>query len=208
MSFIKKSFVAAAFIGCMQIAQKVTLGGIFSSFKSYFSLAHCVAPLLGFFSTTSMVYYSFFFRTIVQYLIYTSWSFYLPTLCGTLWLSTESRVFKLVVPAVCIVLFASHPQASLLFSCYWIIPLILSFTPKRWIVLQAVGSTFTTHAVGSVLWIYSHPTDPLFWNALLGRVLFERLNYALILTVSYYGLNALGALINNYLSPSFKRSIA
>lgn len=208
MPFIKKSIVAVAFTGCMHIAQKVTLGGIFGSLKSYFSLAHCTAPLLGFFSTSSTVYYSFFFRAAVRYLVLNSWSFYLPTLCGTLWLSTESRVFKLVVPVVCIVLFASHSQASLLFSCYWIIPLILSFAPKRWIALQAVGSTFTTHAVGSVLWIYSHPTDPLFWNALLGRVLFERLSYALILTVSYYGLTALGALINNYLSPSFKRSIA
>ena len=52
MSFIKKSLIAAAFTGCMHIARKVTLGGLFGTLNGYFSLAHCTAPLLGFFSTS------------------------------------------------------------------------------------------------------------------------------------------------------------
>lgn len=206
MSVIKKSFVAAAFPGLMHIARKVTLGGVYGSLNGYFSLAPCIAPLLGFFCTSSTVVYSFALRAIIHYLVHAHYSFYLPTLCGTLWLSTESRILKLSIPALCIALFVSHPQASVLFSCYWIIPLILSFTPKRFIFLQAVGSTFTTHAVGSVLWLYTHQTDPLFWNALLGRVLFERLSYALILAISYYGLKALIEV--THISPYFKRSTA
>ncbi len=206
MSAIKKSFVAAAFTGLMHIARKVTVGGVYGSLNGYFSLAPCIAPLFGFFCTSSTVLYSFILRAIVHYVIHSNYSFYLPTLCGTLWLSTESRALKLVIPALCIALFAIHPQASVLFSCYWITPLILSFAPKRFIFLQAVGSTFTAHAVGSVFWIYAHQTDPLFWNALLGRVLFERLSYALIVTTSYYGLTALVAVTR--LSPYFKRSTA
>jgi hypothetical protein len=203
MSIIRKSFIAAAFTSWMHIVRKVTLCGVYGSLKSSFSLAHCTAPLLGFFCASSTIWYAFILRSCITYLVQAQFSLYLPTLGGTLWLSSKSRLFKMAVPALCIGLFASHAQASPLVTCYWIIPLILSFAPKRFIFLQALASTFTTHAVGSVLWLYTHNTDPLFWNALLWWIPFERLCYALILTTSYYGVKALARLP----SPSFKRSL-
>jgi hypothetical protein len=53
---------------------------------------------------------------------------------------------------------------------------------------HALTATFIAHAVGSTIWIYSQPTTPAFWLALIPIVALERLIYAVGITVMHSAL--------------------
>lgn len=81
------------------------------------------------------------------------------------------------IPLVCMALFMWHPvgwQAAP-YSFYWLIPAFIVALPvrNRWLV--ALGSTLTAHAVGSVLWIWTHPGMlSSLWLGLIPVVAYER----------------------------------
>lgn len=155
-------------------------------------LASSLAPLIGYFSNVYTALFVYFIRTawILIETQSTSLSFYLPTLSGTFYLSTQSRIAKAFIPALCVVLFLLHPigSASWAYTVYWIAPIVLSFFSIKSIFLRSLASTLTTHAVGSVLWIYTHHTTTLYWHSLISIVWLERLTSALILTAGYYAI--------------------
>ncbi len=166
---------------------------IFASSSLSFGLSAALAPLIGFFSSASRCFGFYALRTCIY--LATSWhlpgfTYYLPTLAGSLALSSQSRLVEALIPALCMATFILHPigASSWLYSLYWLIPIGISIVPKRSIFLRSLSSTFITHAVGSVLYIYTHPTTTLFWHALAPQVWLERLAYALILTSCYYGI--------------------
>lgn len=160
-------------------------------FASSFGLSAALAPLIGFFSSASLCFGFYALRTGMY--LATSWhlasiTYYLPTLAGSLVLSARSRLIESLIPGLCIGTFIIHPigGSSWLYSLYWLIPIGISILPQRSTFLRSLSSTFTTHAVGSVLYLYTHPTTSLFWYALIPQVWLERLAYALILTSCYY----------------------
>jgi hypothetical protein len=85
-------------------------------------------------------------------------------------------------------LFAIHPIGSyaLPYTAYWIIPLIALAYPHKNFFAHALGSTFITHAVGSVIWLYTRPTTPLYWMSLIPVVIIERLLIAAGMTILYF----------------------
>ena len=156
-----------------------------------FSLSSCLAPLIGFFSGVSSAAIVYVTRTIYAVLVTQSMGsslLHLPTLSGTLYLTTESRLVKALIPLTCILLFLAHPVgcSAWTYTLYWIPPLVLSFLPMRSIFLRSLTCTLATHAVGSTIWLYTHPTTALYWHSLIGIVWIERLISALILTTGYY----------------------
>ncbi|MFA6907667.1 MAG: hypothetical protein WC263_02465, partial [Candidatus Micrarchaeia archaeon] len=78
------------------------------------------------------------------------------------------------------------------YSLYWLIPAIALALPEH-LLLRSLGSTFTAHAIGGVIWIYSFPTTPAFWMMLIPIVAFERLLFALGISGSYIAFNTLFA---------------
>ncbi len=175
----------------METTRKISLFGLslllkLLSFVSY-SLTACFTPIVGFFVKPHTCLTLFGLRTVLS-LITGSFSWYLPTLAGSLVLSSQSRVLSTMIPLLCIGLFLLHPVGSLSwqYTLYWLIPMGLSLSSQPSIFTRALISTYTTHAVGSVLWLYTHVTTPVYWHTLIAQVWFERLAYALILTGSYY----------------------
>ena len=150
-------------------------------------LAAVCAPLLGFFAKPQTTLTFFGLRTALA-LITGHFSCYIPTLAGSLVLSTQSRVVSVLIPLTCMGLFILHPigSASWLYTLYWLIPIGLSTSSQPSIFTRALISTYTTHAVGSVIWLYTHVTTPVYWHTLIAQVWFERLAYAGLLTGSYY----------------------
>ncbi len=154
-------------------------------------LSAAFAPAIGFFSSGITCCMLYFLRTslsLISHAHVAGCFLYLPTLAGSLVLSTNSKLFKILIPLSCMGLFLVHPTGahSWLYTLYWLIPIGISCLSSRSIVLKSLASTFTTHAVGSTIYLYTHPTTSLYWHALIGQVWIERLSYALILTLSYY----------------------
>jgi hypothetical protein len=75
------------------------------------------------------------------------------------------------------------------YSLYWLIPMVLYFAPKN-LFLRSLGSTFTAHAIGSVLFLYSIPTAPALWIMLLPIVAIERLVFAAGISASFVAFNS------------------
>src|SRR5216684_1589321 len=74
---------------------------------------------------------------------------------ATLYWATNHYTIRLLLPIACMGLFVIHPigAQAFVYSLYWLIPVILYFIPQRSLFLQALGSTFIAHAVGSVIWL-------------------------------------------------------
>ncbi len=154
-------------------------------------LASSISPVIGFFSNTQTVLSVYLLRTALLAIFSKSigiYFFHVPTLCGSLYLSSSSKLLKASLPVFAILLFLLHPVGLLswTYTLYWFPPLLLTFFAQRSIFIQALSSTLVTHAIGSVLWLHSHQTTPAYWHALHSVVWLERLLCALLLTASYY----------------------
>jgi hypothetical protein len=84
------------------------------------------------------------------------------------------------LPLLCMALFVSHPvgAAAAPYAFYWFIPMIIAMMRTENIWLHSLASTFTAHAVGSVIWLYTMPMTPAAWLALIPLVACERILYA------------------------------
>ncbi len=109
---------------------------------------------------------------------------------GTLYLTLRHRLVKALLPALCMLAFMAHPVGHIAwyYSLYWLIPLTISLLKPRSIFLQSLACTFFMHALGSTLWLYTHPTNALFWYGLMPLVPLERILFASIMTAGYYGI--------------------
>jgi len=97
---------------------------------------------------------------------------------------------KSLIAILCMILFISHPigRQAWIYSLYWLIPLIASFFPKR-LFLKALGSTFTAHAVGSTVFLYTIGLTPQVWLGLISVTFVERFSFAVGIYASYFILN-------------------
>jgi hypothetical protein len=109
--------------------------------------------------------------------IFTILSLKISSLCAAAYWAKDSFFTRFFIPALCIILFNFHPvgQQAWLYSCYWLIPLVLYWAPQKNIFVQAIASTFIAHGVGSVLWLYFMPMTAQMFIALIPIVFVERL---------------------------------
>ncbi len=92
----------------------------------------------------------------------------------------------IIIPAAAMIAFWLNPvgQQAWFYALYWLIPIAVKFLPDR-LLLRSLGSTFTAHAVGSVLFLYTIPTAPALWLALIPIVALERGAFALGISASH-----------------------
>lgn len=118
-------------------------------------------------------------------------SLYLPTIAASAYWNYTNVWIRCVLPAVCMVAFIAHPVGfqSYWYASYWFIPLVLYAIKPQGTFFTALGATYVQHAVGSVIWLYTVPTVPALWNALIPVVFFERLLYAAAMTLIMVSIN-------------------
>ncbi|MDO8480762.1 MAG: hypothetical protein Q7S65_02990 [Nanoarchaeota archaeon] len=107
-----------------------------------------------------------------------------------------SNIAMIVVPLLAMLLFITHPVAgkAWYYSLYWLIPplgVLLPDKMKGKLAFRSLGATFTAHAVGGVIWLYTVPMTALQWTALVPVVAVERLLFASGIAVSYVVMNTL-----------------
>jgi len=114
---------------------------------------------------------------------------FFPMVLAAVYLGTKSRK-NAFIPALCILLFIIHPvgRQAWYYSMYWLIPVLAVFKKER-LILNALGATFTAHAIGSTIFLYAFGYTPAFWTALIPIVAYERGVFALGIWASYLILN-------------------
>lgn len=105
---------------------------------------------------------------------------------------SKGKLAQAVVPIACMALFIINPTGaqSWQYSLFWLIPAIVLLLPEN-LFLRSLGSTFTAHAIGGIVWLYFVPTTPAFWLALIPIVIMERTLFALGISASYFALNTI-----------------
>lgn len=103
---------------------------------------------------------------------------------------SKGKVAGAIVPIICMALFVAHPVGAQAwaYSLYWFVPAIALLLPEH-LFLRSLGSTFSAHAVGGIIWLYLIPTTPAFWLALIPIVAFERLLFAAGISASFVAFN-------------------
>lgn len=121
---------------------------------------------------------------------------FFPMLFAVLYFAKKGKL-NLIIPAVAIVAFVAHPigRDVWYFSLFWTIPIIAYFLRDRFLFARALGSTFTAHAVGGALWIWTFSLPASVWNSLIPVVAAERLLFAIGITGSFVLVNNLLCLL-------------
>jgi hypothetical protein len=124
----------------------------------------------------------------------------LPGLVGGLYWSVAHWSIRLLVPIACMVLFLSHPTGAQAwgYPLFWLIPIGIYVCSGRSIVANALASTFITHAVGSVIYLYSFVTAPDYWWGLMPVVVFERALFAAVMVLIYIFASLIRAQVQRY----------
>lgn len=193
----------------------VHFSGMIGSYKTYFSCANIIWPLMAFLVPTQPL---FGMLSLLAGLKVMGLPFIplmtitngIPTLASILSIKAhESRianfVMHIILPLICITLFILHPTGSQApaYSAYWLIPIIIFISRLNSVFTQTLASTFVAHAVGSIIWIYTIKTTPEFWIALIPVVALERL----VLAGSIAGLVYLNAFFTNFNMPTYFRRL-
>jgi len=157
-----------------------------------FSGISMVSPLVGAFGGVTGATLFFCVNFLLRYAIWglpslSILAMHVPGWCAGLYLASSHWSIRLLLPLGCIALFLVHPigGAAAAYSVYWLIPVVLFSISHKSLFLHALGATFTAHAVGSVIWLYTTISTPSLWLSLIPLVALERLTYAAGLVVMH-----------------------
>ncbi len=99
---------------------------------------------------------------------------FLPAICAAVYFGLKNKYTAIVFP-ICIALFLINPigRQAWMYSAIWLIPFVATFFKKK-LILNSLGATFTAHAVGSVIFLYTFGLTPAIWIGLIPVVFIER----------------------------------
>lgn len=107
----------------------------------------------------------------------------------------QSKAIRTLIPVVCMVAFVVHPVGSLVawYALLWLIPVFVQYFNRKLLFADALAATFTAHAVGSIIWLYTVPMTAAHYVTLVPLVIAERLLFATGITLGVYLINYLSA---------------
>jgi len=184
----KSAMVCGSSILLLKLAGLVKFSYMVGTYSGFFSGMSIAVPLAGAFAGVLGSWTVFLARLVMggafsaHYLAYC-----IPGLCASLYWAHANFFVRLLLPALCIVVFIAHPVGgeAALYTVYWLIPIALYFFPRKSLFFQALGSTLVAHAVGSVIWLYTVPMTATMWLALIPIVAIERLLFSSGMLITY-----------------------
>lgn len=190
--FIEKFTTQYLSLIILELCKYVKISFALASGGIFFSLTQVLMPVIGLYKNKQFNAIIYAVRTLFRIFILgfnpLILFYYLPTFCGNAYLANKSTITKIAIPLICMIMFIVHPIGSqaFIYSMYWLIPIAIAFFKPNSIFLQALGSTFTVQAVGSVVWLYTKKIDPSMWIMLIPFVIIERLILASLTTIAFY----------------------
>jgi hypothetical protein len=181
---------AGSFIALLYCATKVTFSYMLGSSVAYFSAINCLAPLAGLCGVTSFVWLYYMLQALLLHGSLSSilLALHLPTLAAALYWKYDHLLYRVGLPLLCMIAFLLHPAGSqsAFYAVWWLIPMAMYIRKSSSFFVHALASTFTAHAVGTVMWLYVHPLTPALYAQLMPIVFVERMVYASGMTLAYY----------------------
>lgn len=182
----------------MKISSIGKMSFILGSHAAFFTAAAIVMPLSGAFAGIAGSCAAFGLGVMIRGLLTGSMPLYflayhIPGLCASLYWATSSKILRIAPALLCMILFLIHPVGfgAAWYSLFWLIPIILTFRKSSGLFATALASTFTAHAVGTLIWLYTLPMAPHDFIALVPVVLVERLLFAAGMVVGYKAIAAI-----------------
>lgn len=128
-----------------------------------------------------------------------------PMMFAAYYFGSRSRS-RVIIPLLCMGLFVLHPigRQTWYYSLYWLIPVAAAVWKDR-LFLRSLGATFTAHAIGSVAFLYAFNIPADVWAALIPIVAYERLSFAIGISVSYIAVNTVLSSISSRVDVSCLR---
>jgi hypothetical protein len=225
MQFINKKAIKLLFLVSSLIVGlffKLSFG--FGSYNYFFSGINFFAPLLGIiFNFPGIICFGIVFLILKQFFLGAMFTFGIPTLVGSVCFAVLNRkyekvffydvldfVLRVVLPLSLIIIFILHPAGNkaFVYSFYWFIPIIFYLLQRLGfyssVFSAALSATFITHAIGSIIWLYTLNLTSQQWIGLIPIVAVERLTFAFGITLSSVFLNKFCNVDKNFY---YKRSL-
>ena len=185
--------IALCTLGILYLASYFKISGVHGSFGSFFSISNLIAPLIGAFGGISGSLAIFGTSIIGRFLLahftmIINPFYHIPSFFASLYWATNKAYIRIGIPLACMALFIAHPVGwyAAAYALFWFIPIIVHCFGRNILFLTALGSTFTAHAVGSVIYLYMiNPMFPEAWIALIPIVPVERLLFASGMVIAY-----------------------
>lgn len=193
---IKPLVAALSFNSIIKIFSFWKISFILGPYLAFFSLAPILMPLAGAFAGISGSALTCTLHFLIYCIVTKSFSYHILAYCvpgffASLWWSNKSTWLRVLPALCCMLLFVMHPVGSsaALYSLFWLIPIFISVLNYKHIFATALASTFTAHAVGSVIWLYTVPMSADQWLMLMPVVVIERLVFTLGMISAYAIIN-------------------
>ena len=200
MNFTKKHLVfLVIFTALSLVANQINFSALVGQENQFFTLFQFFGPIAGAFlgpvwGVASVLFAQVFNNLIVgkEWTLITFWRL-LPMMVAAFYFGSikENRRWaqsSYLIPLLCMGIFIAHPvgRQAWFFSLYWLIPVIAKLPKLReYLFLRSLGATFTAHAVGGALWVWTVPMTAGQWIGLIPVVAYERLLFAVGIAVSY-----------------------
>jgi hypothetical protein len=201
--FTKKRVIfVALFVVFAFFAQMINFSPLIGAENQSFTLFQFFGPIAGSFLGSVFGVIAVLFAELINFFVVGKEATWInifrlaPMLFAVYYFGSKKKSLNVMIPLAAMVLFIMHPvgRQAWVYSLFWTIPLIARLMPAKYaysIPLRSLGATFTAHAIGTVLFIWTIPTEPGMWITLIPVTAFERLMFALGMGVSYVGFNAL-----------------
>tara|TARA_Y100000310_G_C20638672_1_gene792631 strand:+ start:284 stop:1024 length:741 start_codon:yes stop_codon:yes gene_type:complete len=197
---IKRIIFLLVFFVLVLVSKKINFSALVGADSQFFTIFQFFGPIAGSFLGPVFGITAVFLSQVSDYFIVgKEWSIIniarlLPMLFAVYYFGSKKKILGAVIPIICMLLFVVHPigQQVWFFSLYWLIPVIGKLLPKKvpgQLFFRSYGATFTAHAVGGALWIYTVPSTPAMWISLIPIVAFERFLFGLGIAGSYVVFN-------------------
>lgn len=184
------------FNALIKLSGLVKLSFIVGSQLAFFSAVAIITPLSGAFAGFAGSFGVFGVGILIRAFL-SGWmplhflAYHIPGLFGSLFWATESKIARIIPAVLCMAIFIMHPVGSsaALYSLFWLIPIYTTLFCTDSIFTCAVGSTFTAHAVGSIIWLITVPMNADQWLALIPIVIVERALFSIGIVGGYKVIN-------------------
>ena len=194
------------------IAFQISISHIIGSSQN-FTLFELLGPVGGMFlgpilgAASAFVVYSLNIFIFHKSLDFLTMALVLPPMLAAVYFGLKQKKTAIIFP-ICIVLFLLNPigRQAWMYSMIWLIPFIATFFKRR-LILNSLGATFTAHAVGSVIFLYSFGLTPAIWMALIPVVFIERGVFTLGIWISCLALNTVLDKLTNLKIVSFLKPL-
>lgn len=201
--FTKKRLIfISLFVIFAFFAQKINFSPLIGAENQFFTLFQFFGPMAGAFLGSVFGVIAVLTAELIDFFVVGKELTWLnvmrlaPMLFAVYYFGSKKRNLNVIFPLIAIGMFLLHPvgRQAWFYSLFWTIPIIARLLPAKYslsVPLRSLGATFTAHAVGGALWIWTVPMTPEMYVALLPITAFERLMFATGIGISYVGFNAL-----------------